>query len=186
MNKRFNSLALLLLLLPVGGLSAATVSLVPEDPVVAPGSITVDLVLEASDVADGCDPRCSDFAGHVVVSFDPAGLTFVGFAAEQPANLIVGPTTETGTVTIGFDDALESGIVGSFEFLVTAEPGTGVALGLADTQPLLGSFEYEQPTNQFFFPDFVGTELQVVPLPAAAWLFLSALGAAVARVRRAG
>jgi len=185
MNKRFRSLPLLFLLLPVGGLWAATVSLVPDDPVVAPGPIGIDLVLEASDVADGCDPRCSQFAGHVVVSFDPAQLSFVGFAAESPAEIIEGPDLNTGTVTLGFEDAFESGVVGRFDFLVTAEPGTNVALELADTQPLLGSFEYEQPTNQFFSPDFVGAEVQVVPLPAAAWLFLSALGAVVARARRA-
>jgi len=185
MNKYISPIVLLLLTLPVGSAWAASVSLVPENPVVAPGSVTINLVLEASDVAEGCDPRCSQFVGEVVVDFDPSQLSFVGFTANAPAVLGFGPDAAAGTVTLGFEDALESGVVGSFEFLVGDAPGTGIALGLADNLPLLGSFEYEEPTNQFFFPDFVGAEVQVVPLPAAAWLFLSALAAVAARTRRA-
>ena len=186
MNKLLRVSLPLLLVFPFGSALAATVSLVPEAPSVAPGPVSVDLVLEASDVADGCDPRCNQFVGEVVVDFDPAQLSFVGFTANSPAVLSFGPDSEAGSVTLGFTDALESGVVGSFEFVATAAPGTEVLLGLTDNLPILGSFEYEEPTNQFFFPDFVGAEVQVVPLPAAAWLFLSALGVVAARARRAG
>jgi hypothetical protein len=173
---------------------SATVRLVPEAAVVTAGSVEVELILEASDVADGCVPRCSDYSGEVEISFDADDIRLVSVTPVTPAmivdSLISGgpfevPEDGVGPVVFGLNGALEQGTVAVLEFLVTAEPGATVAIDVVDSRAIIGSFGYSLPTNQFFEPDFIGTELQVVPVPAAAWLFLSALAAVAARARRA-
>jgi hypothetical protein len=191
----YRFLVVLLLLGFCGNALAATVRLVPEADAVVPGLIEVDLVLEAADIAEGCTPRCSSFAGNVRIEFDPARLQYVGINFVAPAERETFEASEpqfiassggSDPVEFWFINALEQGTVATLLFDVIAAPGETVSISVEDNRPLLGSFEYAEPTNQFFFPDFVGAEVQVVPLPAAAWLFLSALAAVAARSRRAG
>lgn len=198
-SKQMNRILKLAALLAVSTFAnpvfSASVLLLPEDAVVEPGSLQVELVLEASDVADGCVPRCSGFSGEVEISYDADDLRLVSVTPVAPAVVVsdlifedpfVVPEDGIGPVSFGFREALEQGTVAVLEFMVVAEPGDTVSIGVADNWPILGTFEYAFPTNQFFTPDFFGAEVQVVPAPAAAWLFLSALAAFATRARRAG
>ena len=194
MNRIFKLSILLGLSMSISPAFSASVLLVPEVEAIAPGTVEVELVLEASDVADGCVPRCSDFSGGVEISFDADSIRLVSVTPVAPAVIVedillpgpfVVPEDGIGPVSFGFEDALELGTVAILEFQVIAEAGETVAIGVDDSWPLVGTFEYSFPTIQFFNPDFVGTELRFVPVPAAAWLFLSALAAVAARTRRA-
>lgn len=192
MSKKLELPILLGLLLAVAPAWSASVLLVPEATAVSPGTLQVDLVLEAADVAEGCVPRCSSFAGEVLITYDDEQVDFVSLVSVAPASASEGPRSravfdpDLATVAVFFDSALEAGTVATLLFDVIAAPGETVTISVEDNRPLIGSFEYALPTNQFFFPEFVGAEVQVVPLPAAAWLFLSALAAVATRARRAG
>ncbi len=176
-------LAVALLLLTVHA-GAATVSLqVQPSPLVVGGSLTVDLLLDASDVAVGCqvgsDPatRCAEYFGEVDLSFDDSKLSFTSFTFNAPAEELVPVTEDSGNVQLGFRNAAEDTVIGSFEFEIVASISGGTFIGVDDVEPFLGTFGYKQPTDAFFMPEFVG--VQVVPVPAAVWLFVSALGVAL-------
>jgi hypothetical protein len=54
--------------------------------------------------------------------------------------------------------------------------GSTISFGLGDAEPFLGSFFNTDAVVKKFEPAFNGAEVSVVPIPAAAWLMMSALG----------
>ncbi len=181
-NRKILVAAALLLLTATAG--AATVSLQAQpSSLTVGGSLTVDLLLDASDVAVGCeiggDPatRCDEYFGELQVTFDDSKLSFTNFIFNPPAQELVPVTENSGSVSLGFQSSTENTVLGSFQFAVVGSIGTGTFIGIDDVEPFLGSFGYKVPTDAFFMPEFVG--VQVVPVPAAVWLFISALGVAL-------
>jgi len=167
--------------LAAGPAGAAQVYLDPASLLVAPGEgFTLDLVLDATG-SPGAKP--GDYIGQVVVDYDPARARYDGFTISSPAQLTAGPSLGTAgalaTVTLGFRlTGQDVGTLGTFSFTALGPVDSTVALGLGDADDFFGSFVNKAPTDLPFFPVLVGAEIEVVPLPAAAWLFLSALGAA--------
>jgi len=157
---------------------AATVSLDPSSTTVNQnGAFSVDLVLNAAD-APGAHP--GSFSGQVTIDYDPNLLSFGGFSIAAAASLVSGPTVTSGTgsetVDISFSNAADVGVIGTYSFTAVGSAGNTAPIGIADAFDLLSSFSNQLPTNQPFIPNFVGTEVAIVPLPAAAWLMLSGLG----------
>lgn len=161
-----------LIALPV---SAATVSLVPSTSSIGAGEVfTVDLVLDAQD-APGV--HTNSFQGFVNVSFDQTKVQYDAFVFNSPATEFGGINDETdGLVSFGFDKSTDDQVVGTFTFTALASAGDTILLNVADAVPVLGSFVNTNPTITPFTPDFVGGQVNVVPIPAAAWLMLSGLG----------
>lgn len=157
---------------------AASVWLLPESEQVGEGAtFAVDLYLDARD-APGAHPGL--YAGEVLVSFDPALLSFNDFDPQGTVSLFSGPSTGSdgglATVTLGFENAGDLGVVGRFSFTSTGPVGSVASIGLADADDFFGSFIALVPTNQPFYPEFQGTSVQTVPLPASAWLLGAGLG----------
>jgi hypothetical protein len=163
--------------------NAASVQLQPETAQVA-GTFDIDLYLNATDSVGG---HPGQFSGRVVIEYDPTLVSFVGFSYDAPASeLYAVDQTDFGfheTVSLGFKNALDDTVIGSYTFNLL--PGASGVIGFSvyDYNDAFGSFANELPTNYSFVPSFVGTEVTVVPLPAAFWLFGSAL-AGMAWVRR--
>lgn len=165
---------------------AATIALQPSQVIVQQGSdFTINLVLNATD-APGSHPGL--FGGQVVIDYDPSQLLFTGFSTELNvySPVTTGTAGSRSTVTLGFDHATDSGVVGSFGFRAIGSPTEGTTIGLRDADDFMGTFVSYVPTYQAFYPTALGTSLQIqaVPLPGAAWLALTALGAAATRLRR--
>ncbi len=168
---------------------AASVTLVPSSSTVVEGGVfSIDLTLSAAD-APGSHPGL--FGGTIEINFDPnlAGFGVSDFSINAPATLQSGPTIGSNgglqTVSIGFDNALDVGVIGTFSFTATGSAGSIINFGL-DDPGFFSSFSNALPTNSPFTPDFFGTtvEITAVPVPAAAWLMLSALGALGIGARR--
>jgi hypothetical protein len=186
--------ALLLLTLPaaVGTAQASLivptegiVSLQPSTPTVGAGaSFTVAVVLDATGV--GSLPGSYD--GQFVIDFDPIKLRFDAFDLAPGVSFFSGPAVGSSggrqTITIGFIestglnfvDAGGTGSIGRFSFTALATPGTIATIGIADADDLFGSFVSNTPTYQPFYPAFQGTQVGVIPVPAAGLLLASALG----------
>lgn len=163
---------------------AATVSLVPSATDVDNGDVlSLDLVLDATG-APGAVP--GSFHGSVILDYDPGLVSFDDFTFNSPASeLAIAPVTDGGsTVTLGFEGAPNVGVIGTFTFNVLGMDGDVLNFGLNDADDFFGSFANTLPTIQPVFPDFNGASVNVVPIPAAAWLFLSALGLAGTVARR--
>ncbi|QOJ32651.1 MAG: hypothetical protein HRU81_11305 [Gammaproteobacteria bacterium] len=174
---------LALLALPAG---AASITLQPSQAIVQQGaSFTVDLLLDALD-APGSHPGM--FGGQVVIDYDPALLQFTGF--DTSLHLFEPVTEGTSgtrkTVTFGFDNATDNGLVGRYGFKAIGSPQQIATLGVQDADDFMGTFISYLPTYKAFYPGFTGTSVQIaaVPLPAGAWMALTALGAAATRLRR--
>jgi hypothetical protein len=173
------------------GAEAASVTLNPSATVVNPsGTLSVTLGLNAAD-APGAHP--GRYGGSIVVDYDPLLLSFgqFNFAAgvTQTSAPGIGTAGTRRTITLGFDQALDAGTIGTFTFSVLNKPGNVAALNLADADSLFGTFITHLPTNQAFCPTFTGTSVSItaVPLPAGAGLIVSALatlGAGLHRRRR--
>ncbi|MCC5793693.1 MAG: hypothetical protein JJT85_03025 [Chromatiales bacterium] len=158
--------------------SAANLSLLPADNTVISGeAFELELFLDAAD-APGSRPGL--FGGEIVVDYDPVLFSFVSFSTQGTSTLFSGPSAGSQggrqTVTLGFENAPEIGVVGIFEFVALGPAGSGGSFGLADADEFFGTFVSYLPTVQAFYPGFTGAEVAIVPLPAAAWLFASALG----------
>ena len=174
---------------------AATVSLQPSAAIVPQTTaFTVDLMLSAADIS-GDHP--GSVRGRVIIDFDPALISFDDGAADSfvLANglsflplfpLTVESANGHETVTFGFQYAPDVSRVGTFKFTAIGAPQSIASIGLDDAL-IFGSFFNTLPTNQPFVPTFSGTSIQVsaVPLPATAWLLVTAFGIAGARARRA-
>ncbi len=173
---------------------AATISLQPSDTTVPQyASFTVGLDLAAADIS-GSHP--GSIRGKIVIDFDPALISFDANAADSfvladglsflPASMpTVGSDNGRQTVSLGFQYAPDVGRIGTFRFTAIGAPESVASIGLND-DIIFGSFFNTEPTNQPFFPDFIGTSTQIseVPLPATAWLLATAFGAASLRRAR--
>jgi len=161
---------------------AATVQLIPSASEVLQGqSFTVDLFMDATDVP-GDHP--GSYQGFVSLTWDLGAVQYDGFSYTN-ANQFGGAPSDTATsVSLGFDQAIfpgasgsdDSGVIGTYSFTALGSPGDVISLLIADGVPVLGSFANTEPTLQNFTPEFLGSDVSVVPLPAAAWLMLSGLG----------
>jgi hypothetical protein len=166
---------------------AASVALIPDATDVENGAgLTVQLVLNAPD-APGSSPGA--FHGIVVLEYDPALVMFDSFEFSAPAAAI-GPVLTSGhgaglsSIEVAFENALNVGTIGTFTFNVLGINGDVIDLGVRDADDFFGSFVNTVPTIQPLYPDFTGATVNVVPLPAAVWLFMSALGLAAGVARR--
>lgn len=166
--------------------TAATVNLAPESLVVQEGStFNVDVYMDAAEVTIA---NPGSINGEIIIDFNPAQATYTGFTPVSPAELLSGPTPTSGnpfTVELGFEKAAKVGIIGRFSFIATGVAGTAIDIGLQDASTL-NFFWSSLPTNQPFRPTLTGTSIQIapIPVPAAAWLMLSALGLLGVRARR--
>lgn len=169
--------ALLGLLLMAGwsAAMAASISLVPATTTVGTGQpFSVDLVLDLSDATEAGAP----YTGDVMISYDPAFLSFDGFAeAVTGTTLPLGSTTGAiNTVSISFGNITSAtATIGTYSFTTTALTGTS-AITLADDNGLGSIFGTTNGLAQEIFPAFNGTSVTTVPLPGAAWLLFSGLG----------
>jgi len=163
--------------------NAASVQLQPETAQVA-GTFEIDLYLNATDSL-GDHP--GQYSGRVVIEYDPMLVSFEGFSYGAPASELYAVEQNNfglyETVSLGFENALDDAVIGSYTF--SQLPGASGVIGFSvyDYSEVLGSFANESPSNQPFQPLFVGAEVTVVPLPAAFWVFGSAL-TGMAWVRR--
>ena len=158
--------------------SAAQVALLPATAEQATGAaFSIEVLLDAAD-APGSRPGL--FGGEIIIDFDPALLAWTGFTPQGPVTLFRAPEVGSAggrqTVTLGFENAPELGIIGSFQFIAIGAAGSIVTVGLEDADPFFGSFISYVPTQQSFYPLFHGASLAIVPVPAAGWLLGSALG----------
>jgi hypothetical protein len=176
-----------LLAMFTGVAGAATITLAPSAPEVIEDSLfTVDLKLNATD-APGSHPGL--YIGQIIIDFNPAQLEYQGFAFLAPVQQKNAPTTGSAgsqqTVTLGFQNATDLSTIGTFTFRALGSAGTTAAIGIADADDFFGSFVSKLPTDQPFTPQFSGTSVSIsaVPLPATAWLFLTAFGLTGARQR---
>lgn len=185
MNIRSLAAALLLVAVAAPTARAASLALVPADPGVAPGStFTIDLVLDASD-APGLHPGL--YGGAIVIDFDSTLLGYDGFTLASGLTFFASPVTATNgtlqTVSFGFENAPDTGVVGTFRFIANGPAGSVATIGLVDADDFSGSFANYLDNNRRFYPVFTGADVSIVPLPAGVWLLGSALGALVARRR---
>ena len=191
----YRALAATVLLISVGPVAqagtvtpvAGTVKLIASAGTVAQNSpFTVDLLLDASNLlVPGTHPGL--FSGEVIVSFDITKLTYTNFTLAGGVSYYLPPVVATNgntrTVHLGFDNAPEVGTVGTFFFTAIGSPGGVATIGLADGDPVPGSFVNTVPTNQRFYPTLTGTQVTIVPAPAGVWLLGTAVGALVIRRR---
>lgn len=170
---------------------AASISLEPsQGTVLEMQDFIVSLMINATD-APGAHPG-GLYGGGVVIDFDPALLSYNSgsLALQNGATflsaLVVGSAGGKQTLTFAFENAPETGAVATMSFkAIGPAPGTA-ALGIADYDDFFGSFISYKPSDQPFYPDFVGTsvELAAIPLPGAAWFMLTAVAAVAGRARR--
>jgi hypothetical protein len=177
-----------LLLIAVGGAAqAASLTLVPSaNPVVQNGTFTVNLVLSAAD-APGWHPGLH--SGSIRVDFDKTLLAYDSFSLANGliffAPVAVTTSGNTRTVTLGFQNAPDTGTVGTFSFRAIGPVGSLATLGLADADDLFGSFVNKARSDVPYVPAFAGTQVNIsaVPLPAGIWLLGTAIGALAVRRR---
>ncbi len=157
-------------------LMAATVSLVPSTITVDEGGqFSVDVMMDAAD-APGDHDQLTAFLGNFVVEFDSALVTYDGFYFQAPAeNLSFSPAVIPTGVQIGFVNALDVGVIGTFNFTALGSAGDVINISIGHTYSF-STFVNMLPANTPFDPVFYDTEVSIVPIPAAAWLFASGLG----------
>jgi hypothetical protein len=151
-------------------------------------TFTVNLVLTAAN-APGWHPGLH--SGGISVNFDKTLLTYNSFTLAggliffEPVTVATSGNTQT--VRLGFQNAPDTGTVGTLSFKAIGPVGSLATLGLADSDDLFGSFVNKARTDQPYVPDFIGAQVSPVPLPAGAWLLGTAVGVlgACRRFRRA-
>jgi hypothetical protein len=193
MNKAIAIIGSVLLALGSLTANAASVSLVPSVSTVgAGGTFSLDLQLSAADrLVSG---YVGEFSGLVAIRFNSQFVDFTSFAFSAPATELVGVSvTPDGTddiVMLGFENALDTGVIGTYSFTVNDLPdpippiGTIFTFDVYDADDFFDSFANESPSNQTFVPEFNGTSVTVVPLPMPLVLLLSAFATLLPAVRR--
>lgn len=161
--------------------AASLVALVPSaNPVVQDSTFTVDLMLSAAD-SPGWHPGLH--SGAIRVDFDRTLLAYDSFSLTEGliyfAPLTVTTSGNTQSITLGFQNAPDTGTVGTFSFRATGPVGSLATLGLADADDFFGSFANKATTDVPYIPGFAGTQVSIsaVPLPAGIWLLGTAIGA---------
>jgi hypothetical protein len=163
----------------------ASLRLVANPATVGTGtSFTVDVLLDATG-APGAIPGL--YGGQFVIDFDPAKLRYDLFTLAPGVSFFSSPVTGTSggrrTVTLGIDNGPGNGSIGTFTFTALGAPGVLATIGLADADDFFGTFISYVPTYQPFYPTFAGTQVSIVPAPAAGWLLGTALTGLVLRRR---
>lgn len=156
---------------------AATVSLIPDSLTVQEGGvISVDLFM---DVADTATPDPDSIRGKVIIEFDASLATYNNdFSISAPATLTNGPTAGAGSLEFEFAGAQAIGNIGTFSLTAIGDVASVINISVADNGLFGNSFVDILPTNKPVNPTFIGTAVTVtpIPVPAAAWLMVSALG----------
>ena len=169
-------------------LHAATLTLIPQSSTVAVGgTIEIELYMDAADVTVGDTPVT--ITGGVIVKVEDALAEYINFSFEDPEVIEGSPVLSNGVlddmgidkeyVEFGFfaQPGYVAGSIGTFTFTATGDVGDVISFTL-DDQSSFGSFYNLNggvlPENQFF-PGFQDASIEVVPIPAAAWLFGSGL-----------
>jgi hypothetical protein len=162
----------------------------------------IDVLLDASDV-DGFHPAIID--GGYTITFDPDQIEYIEFItgnldpeASFVGTLPLGPppspfncgTSPACVIVPLIENAPEISTIGSFKFEVKngVAPGSAIHIGVDNLflfdDVVSGSFFTNKACppgiscgNSDFTPDYSGATVNVVPIPAAVWLFASALGA---------
>lgn len=169
---------------------AATISLQgPAAPVLQSNTFTVKLLVSALDAPGG---HPASISGQVVIDLDPTKISYNNLALASGVSFWSGTGVAIGslagrqTLTFGFNGAPDSGTAATLSFAAIGAPSTTTTIGMTDFDGLFGTFVNTVPTNQSFNPTMTGTSLQIsaVPLPATAWLLLTAFGAVATRLRR--
>lgn len=165
---------------------AATVELrAASSTVVQGGVIAFELFMDATPESL---PAPDAIKGKAIISFNPALATYNNdFATSAPATLTAGPDTGTGNFSFDFANAQAVGAIGTFTMTAIGDVGSIISLSIEDNAVIGNSFIDTLPTNKPMNPTFGLPETVVitaVPVPAAAWLMLSALGLLGFRARR--
>jgi len=163
--------------------SAASVSLTPSTGEVGVGgAFSLDLELSAADrLVPGF---VGEFSGLVAIRFNSQFVDFTSFVFNAPASELQAVSVvsdgDDDIVTLGFENALDTGVIGTYNFVVNGLPDPVPSIGsvftfdVYDGEDFFDSFANESPSNQTFAPDFNGASVTVVPLPPALVLLLSA------------
>ncbi|MBT8422391.1 MAG: hypothetical protein KJP03_04670 [Gammaproteobacteria bacterium] len=178
-------LSVLALTVAAATANAASVSLVPGALTVDEGAnFDIDLVLDATDTL--VPGFSGSMSGVVVIEYDPSLVSFSGFAYNSPASanepLMMANLSGVEVVGIDFTNAATAGAIGTYSF--TAVAPSGSVIDIAISASMSAGFANESPTNKPFFPDFENTAVSVVPIPASAWLMMSAIGFTAGFLRR--
>lgn len=168
---------------------ASSISLQPSQAVVQQTlGFTVNLLVSAAD-APGDHP--AQVGGLVVIDFDPALLSYDDISLVGGAtwleSVTIGSAGGRQTLTFGFENAAETGAAAQLAFTAIGPVGSVATINIADADDFSGSFANYAGTDRRFYPDFIGTsvEISAVPLPGAAWLLVTAFGAVLVRARAA-
>lgn len=164
---------------------AASIALNPPSTTIeAEATFDLEFFLDARETeTDFNGPHPGNFCGVVRIDYDPNLLMFraVEGALEMLDNSREILANGREAISFRFDDFAfdtqpDAGVVGIFTFEALGGLGS-TDIGIQDGEPLGSFFNHAAGTNanEFFVPPSTAT-VQVVPLPAAAWLFLGALG----------
>ncbi len=174
----FKTLGALVLMSLVAGANAASISLMPTSNTMnlsAGDVVTFDIVMDFSG-----EPT---IGGSFDVAFDSSALRFDSFFREPSIGI-----PEFSRDPDILDGLLENWMVGSFNgllpvatlgnvaFSVLPTMGTMTNIALQDTNSATG-FPWQDGFDTVYAVNYNSVELSRIPVPAAVWFMLSALGA---------
>lgn len=163
---------------------SASIQLEPQSLLVERGStLVIDLLMNApEEIVHGTTASTGGIGGSVIMSFTP-GVTLTAFDLVAPATSAP-PPIGSPPGTEAFETAPYVGLIGRYTFSVAQDAPNSIIFTAADSDDFFGSFVNIFGTNQSFMPLPGSATVQVIPLPAAAWMLLSALGVLGLRSRR--
>lgn len=184
MKRTHGAIGMLLVLAMASTAQAATVIFNPADHRTLEGNqILMDLVADFGST--------SVLGGTIDLKWDPAVISLDSFTfgpaaadRDQAFDIIDHATSSSLSVGLGNFNGMLLGpgtVLGSLRFDVIGGAGTATSVTLADSQRYAGFFDV---TSQPIPVDYGVGSLTVVPLPAAGWLLLSAMGLLALPARR--